>query len=210
MTNNINNTGLDTSIEKIGVTMIKDNTKAIPKYPLKSGYKFQYYGENARYDWAKIQVKVNHFENMEKAYTRFDSEFKDHLHLLKDRLLFVVDTNGEKVATAMMWYTKVNDITLQRLHWIAVDPKHQGQRLTHAMLFRLFSILPKEQVVYLTTQTWSYRAISIYNKFNFFPFPFENIEKYPTINPKTIKSLPLETKQLEKAWNIINKKISER
>lgn len=201
------NTGLDTDIEKIKVVMIRDVNKEIPYFPLNKGYKFQYYQTGDRKAWAEIQVKVNHFENLEAAYKRFDNEFSDHLDLLKERLLFVVDDNGERIATAMMWFGCMEKNCKQRIHWIAVDPKHQGQRLTHAMLSELFTNYPLDEDVYLTTQTWSYRAISIYYRFGFIPYPYIDLNNYFHLNFKEIERADFESKELERAWNIIDSKI---
>ncbi|HZJ85619.1 MAG TPA: GNAT family N-acetyltransferase [Erysipelotrichaceae bacterium] len=206
MSNNKNNTGLDSSIEKIKVIMVVDDLSDNKVYHLKPGYKFQYYQDGDKEAWIKIQCEVGHFESSEAANERFDSEFKES-KLLKERLLFVLDSDNNKVATAMMWFGQVNDKKIDRLHWIAVSPKHQGQRITHAMLSELLKDYDSSDKIYLTSQTWSYRAISIYYRFNFIPYPFEHIKHYFKLSLEEIKNSNFETAKLKRAWDLIDKKI---
>lgn len=207
MNNNEKVTGLDSTIDKIKVAMIKDKNISGPTYTLNKQYSFQYYQDGDRTAWAKIQCKVNHFSNMQDAYTRFDNEFGKHLELLKERLLFVIDSKNNKVATAMMWFMEGSNQRIQRIHWVAVDPDHQGQRISHAMLTEILHKYKDEEIIYLTTQTWSYRAISIYYQFGFVAYPFEDIKKLTNLNLKEIKNSKFETKKLEDAWTLINNKI---
>ena len=125
-------------------------------------------------------------------------------------MLFVLDKQGKKVATVTMWFTNVLEKTVDRIHWVAVDPNHQGKKITHAMLNELLSHFDTSEVIYLTTQTWSYRAISIYYKFGFRPFPYEKIDKHLFAKPDIIFKDSFENTNIARAWEIINKKINEK
>ena len=152
-------------------------------------------------------MEVGHFDTKAAAIERFDNEFKDSQNLLKERLLFVVDKDGSKVATAMLWFSHHLNMTIDRLHWIAVSPSHQGQRLTHAMLCELLKDYPLDKKLYLTSQTWSYRAISIYYRFGFIPYPFEDIKHYFKLSLEDIIAKDFENSNLEKAWKLIDENI---
>ena len=75
------------------------------------------------------------------------------------------------------------------------------------MLSELLKDYPKDKKLYLTSQTWSYRAISIYYRFGFIPYPLEDIKPYFNNSLKEIENLNFQSKTLKRAWDLINEKI---
>lgn len=197
-------TGMDKSVPLVRVIMTKETAEPFPKYYLPAGYKFVYYKPGMAKDWARIQVSVDHLPDYQSALDRFQEDFGDDSELLKARMLFVADRNENTIATATMWLTKIREKSIQRLHWIAVEPKHQGQRISHAMLTELLSQFSSNAPFYLTTQTWSYRAIAIYLKFGFKPYPDTCIDTY---FDKTADH-EIRDDKLIQGWQIIRDKIN--
>jgi GNAT superfamily N-acetyltransferase len=206
MVSNNLETGLDTSIEKIDVIMVCNSISNLPNYKLNKNYNFRYYQKGDEECWADIQTKVRHFSNRNEAIIQFEQEFGKHLELLKERMLFVTDAQGNYVATATIWFSTLCGREIQRVHWVAVDPTKQGQRISHAMMTELLSKYSNRGPFYLTTQTWSYRAISIYMKFGFVPYPFSSIDYYFRDSEKAVKDEEC-NKKIEEAWEIVMEKI---
>jgi len=182
---------LDKSIKHYSVIMIREDLRDIEEYPLKEGYHFTMFQAGDEKCWAEIEASVGEFESREKAYDHFMKEFGGKMDELKERCFFVETEAGEKVATAMAWYGYLDGEPLPRIHWVAVKEEHQGKGLCKALISRVlsrFAELGYTGKAYLTTQTWSYKAIRIYQKFRF--IPYDNGENF------------------RKAWDIIREKIS--
>lgn len=203
-------TGLDRSIVKIKVIMLLKSVESMPHYSLPKRYSFRYYRDGYRKSWAKIQVNVNHFETLEEACNRFDRDFGESIDNIKDRMIFVLDEEGRKVATATMWFTLVSGHLINRVHWVEVEPPHQGKQISHAMMTELLTQFSPSGPIYLTTQTWSYRAISIYFKFGFLPFPYKQIDSYFTSSYDHNVDMAFENEEIKKAWNLIYTKINKK
>ena len=115
----------------------------------------------------------------------------------------MLDLEGKVVATASLWNGDTFGETLHRIHWVAVHPEHHGKGLAKALLTKLMTLynqLEYQGVIYLVTQTWSYKAINIYEKFGFTP--------YKGIKPINWYYDDYETKNVE-AWDLIHQNISE-
>jgi Acetyltransferases len=86
---------------------------------------------------------------------------------------------------------------------VATLPEYQGKGLTKALLTRLFDLyneLGFDGFIYLTSQTWSYKAINIYSKFGFLPYTGQKPLNWTGEN----ETFSVET---EKAWDMIQHKI---
>jgi ribosomal protein S18 acetylase RimI-like enzyme len=122
--------------------------------------------------WTEIETSSGEFDKTEDAYIKFQNEFlRDGFEAeLCKRCIFIEDGNGRKVATAMAWNRGKDGKHYARLHWIAVHADYQGLGLGKAVIseaVRLLIELEGDVDIYLSTQTWSYKAISIYQKFGF-------------------------------------------
>ena len=67
------------------------------------------------------------------------------------------------------------------MSYVAVKPDYQGLGLSKALLSRLLELsaeIEGDRKVYLHTQTWSHRAVKLYEKFGFYITKEPNLFKY--------------------------------
>lgn len=198
---------LDQSIKHIGILMYTENifneisliqNDAVEVRPYEASY-----GE----DWCQLQLDLGQFETYEEAKAYFREEFLTREDELKEKMLFALDKGtGQIIATASLWDGKHFGKVLPRLHWIAVNEAYQGQGIAKLLihdLIELYKNSEQAEFIYLTSQTWSYKAIHLYRKFGFKPY----------LGLKPINWFGTEEefdKDKLEAWQLIDKKICER
>ena len=92
--------------------------------------------------WAKLEVLVGEFDCFEDASAYFAKTFLTHEELLADRVCFIVNPEGEIVATTSAWFKTNGDIRFPLIHWVSTSPKEQGKGLGKAIvLFALSRFL---------------------------------------------------------------------
>ena len=165
---------LDKSIPYIGVLMIKDDPTRYPKYSLPKGYNFSMYKKGYEAYWAKLEVSVDEFNNEVEAKEYFKKEFINTNIGVSQRCIFVKNEFGDFVGTSSLWKGKdFGDELKERIHWLSVDSNHQGKGIAKALISRsldIYNELGCEGGIYVTSQTWSYKAINIYLDFGFVPY----------------------------------------
>lgn len=194
---------LDKSVKHLGVVMIRNNNGGYLKYRLPEGFTFVTFQEGDELEWAKIETSVEEFIGIDKALEHFKKEFGNQYEKVKERCIFIKDKHGQKIATAMAWEGQLQNSELPRVHWVAVKKDYQGIGLSKALITKILDLykeLGEKRNVYLTTQTWSYKAINIYKKFGFKPFDDMKRGKQEGVAGNFECDFNL-------AWNIINEKI---
>lgn len=135
--------------------------------PLAKGYRLVYYQPGDKEAWCEIETAVGEFDQLAAAQAYFQKTFAPHPQALTQRMAFVEDQQGQKIATCTAWWGK-NEEPL--LHWLAVKPEaqHQGIAgfLAATITQRLLELYP-EAAIFLHTQTWSYPAIFLYEKLGY-------------------------------------------
>jgi len=198
---------LDKSIPYMGVLMIKEAPDNYPRYCLPDGYSFCMYESGRENDWAVLEAAVGEFNSTIEAVEYFRSTFMADEDELTKRCIFVKSQEGEIVATSTAWYgTLFDDEVMPRVHWVSVHPRHQGKGIAKALITKtldIFSELGNKSPIYLTTQTWSYKAINIYLHFGFKPYHGPK-PKYWAIQDNDFES------ESNKAWNLIYDIINNR
>jgi len=199
------NTGLDRSIPHIGVLMEKFDTAEYPRHTLPDGYAFAQYKPGLEAQWAALHFEVGQTDSPEEAEAIFKNDFADRDALTR-RMLFVLDENGQLAGTGCLWDGNHFGRTLQRLHYIAVSPRHQGKGIARAIVSKLLDIyneLGYAGYIYLTSQTWSYRALNLYAGFGFRPYMGEKPMNW-RCGDSTF------AKETAEAWDMIYGKIGNR
>jgi ribosomal protein S18 acetylase RimI-like enzyme len=227
--------GLDRSLPHIGVIMEKYDTESYPVFDLPKGYSFAKYKRGYEKQWAQLQYEVEETDTLEEAELAFKREFLDGKSMdwinkannrtettniedslffdqMYERMTFIVDDRDKVVGTGCVWGGKMFGKELQRLHWIAVSPEHQGKGLAKALVSKLLDIyneLDYSGYIHLTSQTWSYKALNIYMKFGFKPYFGEKPQNWNAVNLTSGNFEPWDynEKNIE-AWNIIYEKIN--
>ena len=137
---------------------------------LPEGYRFKRYESGDEQYWAAIETSVLEFETETDALSYFAKEFGPYEAELKKRCVFVVDSTGVPVATATAWFDMGKLGRRATLHWVSVCPQHQGKGLGKAVVqevLTIFAQLHPGESVWLHTQTWSHKAIRLYEKLGF-------------------------------------------
>ena len=145
---------------------------SLPEYPLPGGYRFVLYADGDEADWARIETSVLEFETEFKALMYFTQKFLPFREELRRRCIFIEDSAGVKIANTMAWWSVVGEERRPWLHWVAVVPGHQGLGLGKAIVSRAVSLMKELEGdcdYYLSTQTWSHKAIEIYKLHGFEP-----------------------------------------
>ncbi|MCL2300320.1 MAG: GNAT family N-acetyltransferase [Firmicutes bacterium] len=204
-------TGLDCSIPHIGVLMEKFGTSEYPRHALPPGYSFVRYRPSFGAQWAALHYEVGQFDSLEEAEATFERDFAGR-PALADRMLFVMDEGNRLAGTGCLWDGAHFGVTRQRLHHISVSPLHQGKGIAKAIVSKLLDIyneLGVENYIYLTSQTWSWRALHLYMGFGFRPYMGEKPENWRAVNLTSGKFEPWDfaEKNIE-AWRMIYGKIS--
>ena len=228
--------GLDRSLPHIGVIMEKRDTFDYPRYSLPNGFEFSLFRQGFERQWAELQLEAGLADTLEDAESVFRHEFlygksidwtnRDKEAVLPEnteecpcfnemcrRMVFVVDGSGNLAGTGALWKGDIFGTERQRLHWIAVKPEHQGKGIAKAIVARLldtYNRLGYSKYVYLTSQTWSYKALGIYMNFGFTPYMGEKPEKWKSVNLTSGNFEPWDYREKNtEAWCIIREKLEQ-
>lgn len=162
---------IDKSLPYFPLTLIKTDTENYPRRSLPEGFRFVFYRAGDEWHWAEIERSLGQFETREEGVACFFREFTEGQRLRpEERMLFVVDEEGEYVATVALWDGNLLGECRQRMHWLAVKDKVAGRGIAAAMVSRvldLYNSLGYRGFLYLLTATWYYPAISVYRKFGY-------------------------------------------
>ena len=193
----------DRSLAFYPVIMEKRDTQCFPCFPLHPDYHFCFYTPDRHADWCRLVHEVGPVESEEAAAEIFAQEFLPYPQELAQKCLFVMDKNGTAVATASIWRGEHFGQTLQRLHWVMVSEAAQGKGLCKAMLTKLMQVydaLGYSGYLYLTSETWSYKALGIYRKFGFTPYFGDDVVNWPAYRSEDAHA----------AWQIVEEKLQAR
>lgn len=198
-------TTLDKSIPYYPVLMILKNKPKIEKIELPEGYYFQTYDASYKDAWIKLHVALGQIKDIESGYQYFEETFETQPEALKKQMILLVDSCGNLVGTSSVWEGYHFNKKRYRVHWVGVDENHQRKGLAKALLLKtieLYESMQLEDPLYLTTQTNSYVAISMYLKLGFEPYKGSMPENFHA-NKDTFEI------ENQKAWNIIEEQISK-
>ena len=194
---------LDKTIPYIGVLMTCPHPLTYPRFELPEGYTLRPYEPGMEKDWAALQVSVEQMDTEEQAIAQFNEEFLGDMETFKMRSAFIYGPNGKLAASGVLWYGyHFGPRRSTRLHWIAVAPEEQGKGLCKALmtiLFDAYHTCGKTHGIYVTSQTWSYKALNIYRQFGFKPYQGPQ----PSGWKATTDDFEQETRE---AWDLIEKK----
>ncbi|GCF93345.1 N-acetyltransferase [Enterococcus florum] len=159
---------LDKSVPFIPFTMFRPaESPPLPAPKLPEGYRFTFYQPGDETDWYQIEQAVLEFDSVEQAADYFKKTFAPYPQELQQRMLFIENPTGKKVATCTAWWTSDSK---PRLHWLAVLPEEQGKGLAKALTIKITALMENlnpHQTIYLTTQTWSHLAVRLYQKLGY-------------------------------------------
>lgn len=145
----------------------------IPQYTLPDGYHFEFYQDGDRDNWIEIEKSAKEFDNLAQGIDAWNRYYSGKEEELESRMVFVVNDNGEKVATATAFY----DITGRDKsgsawhHWVAVKRDYQGKGLSKPLISYVLNLMKDMGYTHakIPTQTTTWLAVKIYLDFGFLP-----------------------------------------
>lgn len=147
----------------------------IPSIPLPEGFHFSFYQPGDRDSWIKIEMSAKELSSFDQGVEVWNKYFGGREDLLVNRMVFVENDAGDKVATA----TAYIDITGRDssgsgwLHWVAVRRDFQGRGLSKPLISFVLNVMRELGYVHgkIPTQSTSWVACKIYLDFGFRPIP---------------------------------------
>jgi len=194
---------LDKTIPFYSLIMETEHPDEYPRFDLPDGFSFVLWEPGLETEWARIHTDLGQFKSIEEGEKVFAGEFLDRPELARKRCFFVKAANGAVVATASLWDGDLFGSILPRIHWVAVAPAWQGYGLAKALLshlFDLFQAVEAGHYLYLVTQTWSFKAIHLYQRFGFRPYRGPRPQNSTNVNF---------TEDNIKAWDLVGERLKQ-
>ncbi len=161
---------LDKSVQFYKIIMHRKKGAPVPQVQLPDGFKFVGFKAGDELDWAEIETSAGEFNRTIEALVYFQKRFLAYLDELERRTIFIENAKGEKAATLTSWWAYTGKRRDPWIHWVSVKSRFQGLGLGKSIVFEgMHRTIEMEgdRDVYLSTQTWSYKAIGIYMKAGF-------------------------------------------
>lgn len=170
---------LDPRIRYVELRLERD-LKDLPCYDLPEGYRFVFYRPGDRERWIEIERSAGEFSSYEKGLASWNEYYGGHEDELINRMVFIENPDGEKVATATAYRDVEGEETGDSgwLHWVAVRKDHQGRGLSKPLISHTLHIMAGFGYPHckIPTQTTSWLACKVYLDLGFRPIP-ENAVK---------------------------------
>lgn len=163
----------DSRIRYIDLFFERDDLENIPDYPLPVGYRFVFYQPGDRDAWIAIEKSAKEFDSFDEGVKAWADYYGHAEDGLTERMLFIENEQGEKVATATAYYDPSGDLPpeLAQLHWVAVRREDQGRKLARPLIAKALQLMKQHghTRAILHTQTTTWLACKLYMDFGFHP-----------------------------------------
>lgn len=155
--------------------MLERNLNDLPHFPLPEGYRYVFYQEGDRDRWIDIEKSAKEFTSYEQGLESWSRYYGDRENTLTNRMVFIEDTDGRKIATATAYYD-VRGIDQSGdgwLHWVAVRREYQGRGLAKPLITHVLDIMRCLGYTHakIPTQTTTWLACKVYLDLGFRPIP---------------------------------------
>ena len=163
----------DDKIRYVGLHFYREDLKNLPAYSLPEGYRFSFYQPGDRDVWIRIEQSAKEFTSYEQGLESWNRYYGGREEMLENRMVFIENEAGEKVATATAYYDIYgNDQTNAGwLHWVAVAREFQGRGLAKPLIAYTLGLMPGlgYDHAMLSSQTNTWLACKLYLDFGFVP-----------------------------------------
>ena len=148
-------------------------------YSLPAGYQFVPYSDGDREQWIDIEMSAKEFANYEQGLEAWNHYYANSLDILSDRMYFIENEKGEKIATATAFYDIHGRDTSGAgwLHWVVVKREYQGKGLSKPLITYVLKVMRNLGYLHakIPTQTNTWLACKVYLDLGFLPIK-ENLE----------------------------------
>lgn len=108
----------------------------IPDYALPEGFRFVFYKPGDRDTWIEIEQSAKEFADYEQGMESWMRYFEGKDEELTERMVFIENADGKKVATASAFYDIYGKDKTNAgwLHWVAVRREYQRKGLSRPLI----------------------------------------------------------------------------
>lgn len=200
-------TVLDTSVEHHPVLMVLGPHEPVGDVALPEGYRLAAWEPRLREPWVRLHVLLGQLPSVEEGLAYFERTYGADPAALARQMIVAVDERGELAGTSSLWPGEHFGEPRLRVHWVGVDPAHQGRGLARALVLRTVALFDElapagGPPLYLTTQTESWVACGLYLKLGFLPY------RGP-MPPRFAARAETFEQDNERAWQIIEERLRE-
>ena len=153
--------------------MLQADITGMKEIPLPEGYSYAFYQDGDRDAWIEIEKSAKEFTTYEEGLEAWGRYYADHTAELYDRMVFVVNEAGEKVATATAYYDirGVDQSGDGWLHWVAVRRDEQGKGLSKPLISHVIQVMKNLGYTRakIPTQSTTWLAVKVYLDLGFRP-----------------------------------------
>lgn len=183
---------LDKSIPYYRIILKRRSETKVPLALLPKGFSFVNFKKGDEDDWAAIETSVLEFTSVSEAKEYFVNKYMKYIDKLNKRSIFVQNKDGQKIATFTCWNEILNNKKVPFIHWVACHPNYQGMGIGKALISygtKKMVELDGDVDMYIPTQTWSHKAISLYQWVGF--SIMKNNKKYGKYKNQAIKGFKI-------------------
>ncbi len=147
----------------------------IKEYALPDGFHFEFYKVGDRDVWIELEKSAKEFSSYEEGLNAWNRYYYDKEDELLNRMVFVVNNAGEKVATATAFYDSNGKDKSGSgwLHWVCVKREYQGIGLSKPLISHTLNVMKSLGYTHakIPTQTTTWLAVKLYLDLGFLPVP---------------------------------------
>ena len=163
--------------------LLEQDLDNIKELELPSEYHYENYAPGDQAVWITIEKTAKEFASYEEGEAAWSKYFAGHEKELENRMFFVTDSFGQKIATATAYYNIYtgDDGKTGWLHWVAVRRDAQGLGLSKPLITHVLVHMKKlgYKKAVIPTQTNTWLACKLYLDLGFVPTK-ENAEQNRT------------------------------
>lgn len=176
----LNLDNIEPRIKYYEILLYNDDNKPFKEYPLPEGFRFVCYKDGDRDSWIEIERSAKEFDAYDNGLKAWEKYYGGHESELYDRMFFIENESGEKVATATAYYEPKDTSGAGWLHWVSVRRDHQGMGLARPLISHTLNRLHElgYTLLKIPTQTTSWVAAKLYLDFGFKPIPKNAVSSY--------------------------------
>lgn len=162
--------------------LLEKDLDSIRNFELPQGYHFEFYKDGDRDTWIEIEKSAKEFSDYDDGISAWNRYYLGKEKELLNRMIFVVNEQGEKLATATAFYDihGKDKSGAGWLHWVAVKREYQGKGLSKPLITYALKIMKSLGYVHakIPTQTNTWLAVKIYLDLGFRPIPENAVNSY--------------------------------
>ncbi len=162
--------------------LLEKDLDAIHNFELPQGYHFEFYKDGDRDTWIEIEKSAKEFSDYDEGVSAWNRYYAGRENELYNRMIFVVNEQGEKLATATAFYDIYGKDKSGAgwLHWLAVKREYQGKGLSKPLITCVLNVMKALGYTHakIPTQTNTWLAAKIYLDLGFRPIPENAVNSY--------------------------------